>query len=92
MKLKRTVALLIAAVLTISGAASGSASIESVGDPGKFWSVPNNGERGQVIMQFLDSFPGEVGSALTPNQGYERYPASDPSCDNLQDPSALQEI
>ena len=56
MKLKRTVALLIAAVLTISGAASGSAAIESVGDPGKFWSVPNNGERGQVIMQFLDSF------------------------------------
>jgi len=86
MKLKRSVSLLIAAVLTVSGAASGSAAIESVGDPGKFWSVPNNGERGQVIMQFLDSFPGEVASALTPNQGYERYPASDPSCDNLQDP------
>ncbi len=86
MKLKISVSLLIAAVLTVSGAASGSAAIESVGDPGKFWSVPNNAERGQVIMQFLDSFPGEVGSALTPNQGYERYPASDPSCDNLQDP------
>ena len=86
MKLKRSVSLLIAAVLAVSGAASGSAAIESVGDPGKFWSVPNNGERGQVIMQFLDSFPGEVASALTPNQGYERYPASDPSCDNLQDP------
>ena len=86
MKLKKSVSLLIAAVLTVSGAASGSAAIESVGDPGKFWSVPNNAERGQVIMQFLDSFPGEVGSTLTPNQGYERYPASDPSCDNLQDP------
>ena len=86
MKLKRTVSLLIAAVLTVSGAASGSAAIDSVGDPGRFWSVPNNGERGQVIMQFLDSFPGEVGSALVPNQGYERYPENDPSCDNLQDP------
>jgi hypothetical protein len=86
MKLKRSGSLLIAVVLTVSGAASGSAAIESVGDPGKFWSVPNNGERGQVIMQFLDSFPGEVGSTLTPNQGYERYPASDPSCDNLRDP------
>ena len=86
MKLKKSVSLLIAAVLTVSGAASGSAAIESVGDPGRFWSVPNNGERGQVIMQFLDSFPGEVGSALVPNQGYERYPEKDPSCDNLQDP------
>ena len=86
MKLKRSSSILIAALFVISGAASGSAAIESVGDPGRFWSVPNNGERGQVIMQFLDSFPGEVGSYLVPNQGYERYPASDPSCDNLQDP------
>ena len=86
MKLKRSGSLLIAVVLTVSGAASGSAAIDSVGDPGRFWSVPNDGERGQVIMQFLDSFPGEVGSTLTPNQGYERYPASDPSCDNLRDP------
>jgi hypothetical protein len=86
MKLQRSSSILIAALFVISGAASGNAAIDSVGDPGKFWSVPNNGERGQVIMQFLDSFPGEVGSSLVPNQGYERYPASDPSCDNLQDP------
>ena len=54
MKLKKSASLLIAAALTISGAASGSAAIESVGDPGRFWSIPNNAERGQVIMQFLD--------------------------------------
>ena len=73
MKLKRTVALLIAAVLTISGAASGSAAIESVGDPGKFWSVPNNAERGQVIMQFLDSRPGEKASMLLPGRDVGRW-------------------
>ena len=86
MKAKKTISFLIAVVLAVSGAASGSAAIESVGDPGRFWSVPNDGERGQVIMQFLDSFPGEVASTLVPNQGYERYPESDPTCDNLQDP------
>ena len=85
MKLKRTVALLIAAVLTISGVASGSAAIESVGDPGKFWSVPNNAERGQVIMQFLDSRPGEKASMLLPGRDVGRYPEKDPTCDSLQD-------
>jgi hypothetical protein len=85
MKLKRSVSLLIAAVLTVSGAASGSAAIESVGDPGKFWSVPNNGERGQVIMQFLDSKPGEKASMLLPGRDVGRYPESDPTCDSLQD-------
>jgi len=85
MKLKRSVSILIAVVFAISGAASGSAAIESVGDSGRFWSVPNNAERGQVIMQFLDSFPGEVASSLVPSQGYERYPVNDPTCDDLQD-------
>ena len=86
MKLKRSVSILIAVVFAISGAASGSAAIESVGDPGRFWSIPNNAELGQVIMQFLDNLPGENTSSLVSNQGYERYPMSDPTCDDLQDP------
>jgi hypothetical protein len=85
MKLRKSTSLLIAAILTISGAASGSATIESVGDPGRFWSVPLDGELGQVIMQFLDNLPGENSSSLVSNQGYERYPLSDPTCDDLQD-------
>lgn len=85
MKLKKSASLLVAAVLTISGAATGSAAIESVGDPGRFWSIPNNDELGQFIMQFLDNRPGEIASSLLPNLPTERYPESDPTCDNLQD-------
>ena len=86
MKLKRTAALLIAATLTISGVASGSAAIESVGDPGKFWAIPNDAERGMVIMEFLDSFPGEAPSNLLPATGWQRYSEQNPTCANLQDP------
>lgn len=86
MKLKKSASLLIAAALTISGAASGSAAIESVGDPGRFWSIPDDAERGMVVMEFLDSFPGEAGSNLLPNRDTGRYPESDPTCVNLQDP------
>jgi len=86
MKLKRSVSLLIAAVLTVSGAASGSAAIESVGDPGKFWAIPNDSERGMVIMEFLDSFPGEAPSNLLPGTGWQRYNEQNPTCASLQDP------
>lgn len=85
MKAKRTAALLVAAALAISGAATGSAAIESVGDPGRFWSVPNDGERGQVIMRFLDVTTGEKASMLLPNRDVGRYPENDPTCDSLQD-------
>jgi hypothetical protein len=84
--MKKTASIaLISASLVLGLMASGNAAIESVGDPGRFWSVPNNADRGQVIMQFLDSFPGEVGSSLVSNQGYQRYPENDPTCANLQD-------
>lgn len=85
MKAKRAAALLIAAVLTISGASSGSAAIESVGDPGRFWAIPDDAELGMVVMEFLDSFPGEAGSNLVPNKEIGRYPENDPTCANLQD-------
>jgi hypothetical protein len=85
MKAKRSAALLVAAALAISGAATGSAAIESVGDPGRFWSVPNDAERGQVIMRFLDATTGEKASMLLPGRDVGRYPESDPTCDSLKD-------
>lgn len=86
MKAKKVVSLIIAAVLTISGASSGTAAIESVGDPGRFWAIPNDGELGMVVMEFLDSFPGEAPSTLVPGKGVERYNDENPTCANLQDP------
>jgi hypothetical protein len=86
MKAKRAASLLIAAVLTISGASSGSAAIESVGDAGRFWAIPDDAERGMVVMEFLDSFPGEAGSNLLPNGNWSRYNTEDPTCSSLLDP------
>ena len=82
---KRTLVLALSVALISGVTGSGNAAIESVGDPGRFWSVPNNGERGQVIMQFLDSFPGERPSMLVPGRDVGRYPENDPTCDSLQD-------
>lgn len=86
MKAKKVASLAIAAILTISSASAGSAAIESVGDPGRFWAIPDDAERGMVVMEFLDSFPGEAGSNLLPSSGWSRYNESDPTCANLQDP------
>jgi hypothetical protein len=85
MKAKRTAAFLVSAALMITGAATGSAAIESVGDPGRFWSVPNDADRGQVIMRFLDVTTGEKASMLVPGRDVGRYPENDPTCDSLQD-------
>lgn len=76
---------LIAASLVMGVMGSSNAAIESVGDPGRFWSVPNNAELGQVIIQFLDNTPGEKASMLLPGRDVGRYPESDPTCDSLQD-------
>jgi hypothetical protein len=85
MKKMATIAL-IAASLVMGAMGSGNAAIESVGDPGRFWAIPDDGERGMVVMEFLDSFPGEAGSNLLPNRDVGTYPESDPTCVNLQDP------
>ena len=86
MKMKPITAIFISLIFVATGAASGSAAIESVGDSGRFWSIPNDADRGQVIMEFLDSFPGEVPSTLVPSRGVERYNENDPTCASLKDP------
>lgn len=82
---KRTLVVALALALIIGATGSGHAAVESVGDPGRFWSIPNNDQRGQVIMQFLDNLPGEIASMLLPNKDFGRYPESDPTCDSLDD-------
>lgn len=77
---------LVSLSLLLGLSSPGIAAIESVGDPGRFWSIPDDGERGMVVMEFLDSFPGEAGSNLLPNTNWSRYNDNDPTCANLQDP------
>ncbi len=64
---------------------AGSASVDSVGDPGRTWSVPDDGLPNTHIMNFLDTFPGEPGSQLMPNGSWSRYNDENPSCYSLKD-------
>jgi hypothetical protein len=84
--MKKIITALVAFSFVMAGVSAVAAPIPSVGDPGRFWSVPDDAQKGEVVMQFLDSFPGERGSSLLPNQGVDRYNEKDPTCANLQDP------
>lgn len=83
--MKKSLSILCILALTFGFAASSKASIPSVGDPGKAWSIPNDAQRGEHVQQFLDTFPGEVGSELLPNYGVARYNDEDPTCSSLSD-------
>lgn len=84
--MKKILATLVAFSFIIAGVSAVDAAVPSVGDPGRFWSIPDDAQRGDVVMQFLDSSPGERGSYLLPNQGFARYNDADPTCANLEDP------
>jgi hypothetical protein len=84
--MKKIVTAIVAFSFVMAGVSAVDAAIPSVGDPGRFWSVPDDAQKGEVVMQFLDSVPGERGSSLLPNGGFARYNEKDPTCANLQDP------
>ena len=84
--MKKIITAFVAFTFVLASASVVSAAVQSVGDAGRFWSIPNDAERGMVIMEFLDSFPGEAGSNLLPNRGVLRYNDVDPTCANMQDP------
>jgi hypothetical protein len=84
MKRKSIITALVATVAIVASSA-GYAAGESIGDPGRAWAVPNDAALGQHVQEFLDTFPGEMGSQLVSNSGYERYPEQDPTCSSLAD-------
>jgi hypothetical protein len=84
--MKKIITALVAFSFVMAGVSAVDAAVPSVGDPGRFWSIPDDAQKGEVVMQFLDSSPGERGSSLIPTQGVDRYNDKDPTCANLQDP------
>lgn len=84
--MKKSLSILCSIAITFGFAASSNASVPSVGDPGKAWSIPNNDQQGQHILQFVDTFPGEPGSDLVPNSLRAKYNDENPTCSSLQDP------
>jgi hypothetical protein len=83
--MKKILIALLAFTFVFGSTTAVNAAIESVGDSGRAWSVPNDGDRGMHIMQFLDTFPGEPGSNLLPRGTYQRYNETDPTCSSLND-------
>jgi hypothetical protein len=83
--MRKLTSILLGLILSFSATAIGSAAVSSVGDPGRAWSVPNDGQRGEHILGFLDTFPGEAGSDLLPSSGVQRYNDQDPTCSSLAD-------
>ena len=74
----------VTAVISIGLVASSSAAINSVGDPGRSWAQPDDGERGLHIQQFIDAAPNEIPSYLVQDTyGYETK--EDPTCKSLSD-------
>ena len=84
--MKKSLSILCILAITFGFAASSKASVPSVGDPGKAWSIPNDDLKGQHILQFVDTFPGESGSDLLPANSYGRYNDENPTCEGLNDP------
>ena len=96
--MKKILTALVAFSFVIAGVSAVDAAVPSVGDPGRFWSIPNEGgrpndsDRGTVIMRFLENFPGENGSNLIPNKALsDRYVETDPTCASLNDPKCSSE-
>jgi hypothetical protein len=90
--MKKILTALLAFTFIFGSASAVDAAIESVGDPGRAWSVPNDAERGMHVMQFLDTFPGEPGSHMVPRNRAERYNLTDPTCSSLSDDKCSSEF
>jgi hypothetical protein len=83
--MKKFLAALLSLTFILGGSTAVDAAVESVGDPGRAWSVPNNGELGMHVMQFIDTFAGEPGTFLLPKNGVQTYNDTDPTCASLTD-------
>jgi hypothetical protein len=75
---------IIIAVISFGLVGSSSAAINSVGDPGRSWAQPDDGERGMHIQQFIDAAPNEPASFLVYDNYGVQY-AEDPTCKNLDE-------
>jgi hypothetical protein len=83
--MKKILTALLSLTFIMGSSTAVDAAVESVGDPGRAWSIPNDADKGMHVMEFLDTFPGEPGSNLLPRGGVQRYNETDPTCPSLND-------
>jgi hypothetical protein len=88
--MKKLITALLAFTFILGSTSAVDAAIESVGDPGRSWSVPNDDALGIFVQQFLDTSPGEPGSQLI-GPPYSRYSEENPACASLSDSRCASE-
>ncbi|CAN2218129.1 hypothetical protein MCEMRE195_01155 [Candidatus Nanopelagicaceae bacterium] len=86
--MKKRILFLVTAVLLVGINSSGFAAINSVGDPGRSWSQPNDAARGMHIQQFSDTTPGGSWSMLLNREKLGNI-TIDPTCDSISDPKCV---
>ena len=96
MRLRKLTIGLVGSVVALTGVAASQATINSVGDPGQSWSIPNDASLGEHIQMFLDSQPGEQPSYLfnpnTPTANTQgRDYLQDPTCTSADDPRCVSQ-
>lgn len=77
--MKKFPSLIVFLVISLGLITSARAEVASIGDPGPVWSIPNDAQKGQHILEFLDVFPNEISSALVSNS-YTKGQKDDPTC------------
>jgi hypothetical protein len=82
--MKKILIALLSLTFIIGSSTAVDAAIESVGDPGRAWSIPNDAERGMHIQEFIDFPPNEIASELTDNLRVREL-KEDPTCKSASD-------
>ena len=86
--MKKLIVIFITASFILGNFSVSNAAIESVGDPGRSWSIPNDAERGMHIQEFIDFPPNEISSELTDNLRVNEL-KEDPTCKSASDARCL---
>ena len=88
--MKKLVSVIVAIAFAFGTTSAVVAAGETVGDPGRSWSIPNDAERGMHIQEFLDSQPIEPISFLI-DRKLEENRFVDPTCRSTEDPRCKSE-
>ena len=84
--MKKILTAMVAFSFVIASASAVDAAIETIGDPGRIWAVPNDDERGMHVQRFLDASPGIPSSYLIDWNLWQANPYNDPTCSSAEDP------
>jgi hypothetical protein len=86
--MKKILTALLAFTFVFGSSTVVNAAIDSVGDPGRAWSIPNDAERGMHIQEFIDFPPNEIASELVDAQRVREL-KDDPTCKSASDPRCV---